>query len=476
MINCVSMLNNSKKRVLSVFSLVMINVIAIDSLRNLPTNADNGLTILLFYLIAAAIFLVPSVLVTAELATHRPKTGGVYVWVREAFGPQWGFFTIWLQWIYNVFWYPTILSFIAVNIAYFFNPALAADKAFMLPMILGMFVLATIANSYGMTISSVVSSISAIVGTIIPMALIILLGAVWLWMKKPLAISLNWHNFIPHFSHISNLAFLVVVFFSLMGIEMSAVHAEEVKNPERDYPRALYYSALIIVISAALSSTAIALIVPQQALNIVSGLDQAFALFLNAFHLKWLLPVTIFIIILGGFGSMAAWVIGPTKGLMVAAEDGSLPAWMSYRNKRGAPLGVLLMQVILVVFLCLLFLLIPSFNTSYWILSDLTAQLALIFYIPFFAAAIRLRFKTERKEKCFRIPGGNFGIWLVGCVGIIACITAILVGFIPPAGVKIYSVKIYEMILVGGLILFSLPPFVIYAIQKRKSSATTISQ
>ncbi len=114
------MLNNSKKRVLSVFSLVMINVIAIDSLRNLPTNADNGLTILLFYLIAAAIFLVPSVLVTAELATHRPKTGGVYVWVREAFGPQWGFFTIWLQWIYNVFWYPTILSFIAVNIAYFF--------------------------------------------------------------------------------------------------------------------------------------------------------------------------------------------------------------------------------------------------------------------------------------------------------------------------------------------------------------------
>ncbi len=130
---------------------------------------------------------------------------------------------------------------------------------------------------------------------------------------------------------------------------------------------------------------------------------------------------------------MAAWVIGPTKGLMVAAEDGSLPAWMSYRNKRGAPLGVLLMQVILVVFLCLLFLLIPSFNTAYWILSDLTAQLTLIFYIPFFAAAIRWRFKTERKEKCFRISEGNFGIWLVGCVGIIACITSILVGFIPPA-------------------------------------------
>ena len=126
-------------------------------------------------------------------------------------------------------------------------------------------------------------------------------------------------------SIVTAFTFLVVVFFSLMGMEMSAVHAEEVKNPQRDYPRALYYSSLIIVITSILASTAIAIVVPKNSLNIVSGLDQAFTFFFNAFHLKWLLPFVILIIILGGFGGMAAWVIGPPKGLAVAAQDGCAP-------------------------------------------------------------------------------------------------------------------------------------------------------
>ncbi len=113
---------SKKNKTLGVFSLVMINVIAIDSLRNLPSNAATGLHIIFYYIFAGIVFLLPCTLITAELATNRPKTGGAYIWVRDAFGPKYGFMTIWLQWIYNVIWYPTILSFIAVNIAYLFNP------------------------------------------------------------------------------------------------------------------------------------------------------------------------------------------------------------------------------------------------------------------------------------------------------------------------------------------------------------------
>ena len=167
----------NKDRALGVFSLVMINVIAIDSLRNLPANAANGFSLVLLYVIASVLFLVPCILVTAELATHHPKTGGVYVWMREAFGPQWGFLTIWLQWIYNVFWYPTILSFIATNIAYLIDPALANEKIYIVPMVIGMFLIATWLNARGMKLSSIISTVCAIAGTIVPMIAIILLGA-----------------------------------------------------------------------------------------------------------------------------------------------------------------------------------------------------------------------------------------------------------------------------------------------------------
>lgn len=450
-------------RTLTVFSLTMINVIAIDSLRNLPTAAAMGLTIPFFYLLASLLFLLPCIHLTALFSRHRSQTGGVYVWVSEAFGPKWGFFLIWLQWIYNVFWYPTILSFIAASIAYLINPALANQKIFMVPLIIGMFTLATLANGFGMKLSSWMSSVGAIIGTIIPMCAIIILGLIWIIHGNPLAITPNLQHFIPNLKHVPNLAFLVVVFFSLMGIEMSAVHAGEVKDPERNYPRALYYSAIIIVSSLTLASTAIAIVVPQNQLNIVSGLNQAFTIFLDTLHLSLLLPVVLLAVILGSFGNMAAWVIGPTKGLMVAGEENIAPRIFGYKNRYGAPIAVLGVQWVLVLLLCGLFLWIPSFSTSYWILSDLTAQMALIFYVLFFAAGIKHRYQlTQQPRKlCFSAS-----------IGLITCLGALIIGFIPPKDIVIHHILRYELMLILGLIVFILPPWIISGIKSHQRFPT----
>src|SRR5687768_10340652 len=105
------------KKILGTFSLIMINVIAVDSLRSLPFSATYGFSLVFYYLVAAITFFYPVSLVVAELATAWPNKGGIYVWVREAFGERWGFLVIWLQWVYNIAWYPTILSFLAGALA-----------------------------------------------------------------------------------------------------------------------------------------------------------------------------------------------------------------------------------------------------------------------------------------------------------------------------------------------------------------------
>ena len=161
---------------------------------------------------------------------------------------------------------------------------------------------------------------------------------------KPLALTPGLGHWLPHLSQMPNIAFLVIILFSLMGFEMSASHAEAVKNPERDFPKALLYSGVIIVLSMVLASLAIVMVTPSKTLNIISGLNDAFKVFLDSFNLGWLMPVLIIMIIIGGFGGMAAWVIGPTKGLVVAAEDGLLPKRLSKRNQKGAPGVVLLLQ------------------------------------------------------------------------------------------------------------------------------------
>ena len=121
---------NTIKKPLNLLSLVAINVIAIDSLRTLPFSAEYGFSAVFYYLVAAITFFLPVSLVAAELATGWPETGGVYVWTREAFGKKTGLITIWLQWFYNIVWYPTIMSLIAVTIAYTFNPALEHSKLY----------------------------------------------------------------------------------------------------------------------------------------------------------------------------------------------------------------------------------------------------------------------------------------------------------------------------------------------------------
>lgn len=451
----------NKNRALGVFSLVMINVIAIDSLRNLPANAANGFSLVLLYVLASILFLILCILVTAELATHHPKTGGVYVWMREAFGPRWGFLTIWLQWIYNVFWYPTILSFIATNIAYLIDPALAQQKIFIVPMVIGMFLIATILNARGMKCSSVVSAVCAIGGTIVPMVAIISLGLVWIITGHPLATTPSMEHWLPNLTQMPNIAFLVIILFSLMGFEMSAAHAEAVRNPQRDFPKALLYSGLIVVLSMVLASLAIVMVTPSKTLNIISGLNDAFQVFLDNFHLGWLMPIVIIMIIIGGFGGMAAWVIGPTQGLVVAAQDGLLPKALSLRNHKDAPVNVLILQALMTVALSCLFLCFKSMSTPFWILSVLTAQLALVFYICLFAAAIKLRYTGPQIANAYRIPGGNWGIWLVSSIGILTCITAIIIGFIPPADVPISNTLVYEIILLIGMLSFTLLPLVL---------------
>src|SRR3990167_5608954 len=196
-------------KILSVFSLVMINVIAVDSLRALPISAKLGFSLLFYYIPAVLIFFIPIGLVAAELATAYPKTGGLYVWVREAFGPRAGFITIWLQWIYNVVWYPAIMAFIAATLAYLFSPALASNPYYLLTTTLSLFWFFTILNCCGMRVSSLVSTIGALIGTLLPMLGIITLASIWLINGH--AIAANPHTrWLPNFTDFGNLSLFPV--------------------------------------------------------------------------------------------------------------------------------------------------------------------------------------------------------------------------------------------------------------------------
>ncbi len=448
------------KKVLSVFSLVMINVIAVDSLRTLPITAKLGFSLVSYYLVAAFVFFIPVALVAAELATAWPNTGGIYVWVREAFGRRAAFITIWLQWIYNVVWYPTILAFIAATLAYLFEPQLANNKYYLWGTTVCLFWLFTLLNCFGMRVSSIISILGASLGTILPMIGITVLGIIWLIQGNPTQLS-HATAWLPDFSSIGNLSLFSGVLFGLLGMEMSAIHAEEVKNPQRDYPRALAWSTIIIFSTLVLGSLAIVIVVPIDALSVVSGLIDAYAIFFKAYNMSWMTQLTAGLIILGGVSGLSAWIIGPTKGLLVSAHDGCLPRQFSHMNRHGAPTVILITQGLIFTMLSTVMIFIESVNAAYWILSVMCAQLALLAYIFMFAAAIKLRYSHPNQHRSYKIPGGNWGMWIVSGTGLICCLLTTLIGFAPPSQIPIDNVAFFETFLAGGMLLFVLVPWVL---------------
>jgi glutamate:GABA antiporter len=447
---------------LSLFGLVMINVIAIDSLRTLPISAEYGASVIFFYLLAALIFFIPSAFVAAELATGWPETGGVYIWVREAFGKKWGFMTIWLQWFYNICWYPTIMSLIAATIAYCINPALVNDKLYMISVIMIFFWGATLVNCLGMKASNVLTNVSAVIGTLLPMTFVILLGVFWCISKRPIAVDFSLKAMLPDLSHLNNLVLLTAMFYGFVGMEMSAVHAGEVDNPQHSYPKAMIWSVILILLTMVLGTLAIEVVVPVEQLNIVAGLLEAFSIFLNAFHLTWVLPIVAFFIVVGALGGAAAWMLGPSKGMLVASRDGCFPTRFGQMESGRGPVQMLLLQGGIFTVLCSVFILMPTVASGFWVLSDVTSILALVVYVAMFAAAIRLRYKYPEVKRAFRIPGGKIGLWVTCLLGLFSSIFTIFLGFLPPSQIPVGSLFQYETLIIIGFIVGCLFPFVFY--------------
>ncbi len=456
------------KRVLSVFVLAMLNVSVMASLRNLPLVSEYGLGAIFYFLLVALMFLVPSALISAELATGWPKTGGVYVWIRQALGDRWGFFAIWVQWAHNLSWYPVILSFVASTLAYVIDPELAQNKYYILTVILVFYWGMTLLNYLGIKTSSWFSTLGVILGTILPGVLIISLGAYWVFEGRPSNISFDWASVVPTPKKLDNLVFLAGMFLAFAGLEVTGAHASQVQNPQKNYPRAIIIAALITFFIFMLGSLSVSVVIPKNEISLVSGLIEAFEKFFSRYNLQGLLSPMAILLSVGAIAEVNAWIIGPIKGLYATSSNGDLPPFFHNLNKNGVPTHLLLLQAVIVSVVSLVFLKMPTVGASYWILTALSAQIYLIMYILMFISAVKLRYSQPKVHRPYRVPFGKAGIWTAAIFGILASLFAIFISFVPPGQLMTGSVLFYEFFLILGLTVMCGIPLIIHLFKKPK--------
>ena len=462
---------------LSVMTLAIMNVTAVVSLRGLATEAIYGPASAFYYLFAALVFLIPTAMVAAELAAmFSSKQGGVFRWVGEAFGARVGFLAIWLQWIQSTIWYPTVLTFGAVSIAFIgFNPtadaALASNRLFTLIVVLAIYWGATFISLRGLGWVGKVSKWGGIIGTIIPAALLIILGAVYIFSGGHNYMNMH-ESFFPDLANFDNLVLASSIFLFYAGMEMMGVHVMDVDNPSRNYPKAIIIGSLATVAIFILGTFALGLIIPANDINLTQSLLIGFDNYFRHFHMSWAGPVIAVALMFGVLASVLTWVAGPSKGIFTVGKAGYLPPFFQKTNSNGVQRNILLVQGGIVTLLSLLFVVMPSVQSFYQILSQLTILLYLIMYMLMFAAAIVLRYKMKATPRPFRLGKGNGLMWLLGVVGFAGSLLAFVLSFIPPGQIATGSNTVWYSVLIIGCIVMVVIPFIIYAMRKPSWKST----
>ncbi len=465
----------------TVGTLALMTVASVVSLRGLPMLATEGYSMLFYILFATVVFLLPASLVSAELGSAFAETsGGVYTWVKAAFGSRLGFMAIWLQWIQNVVWYPTVLAFAASSLAYFFkDDALASNGYYTGAVIMVVYWIATAVALAGSTAVNMVTRYGVLLGTLLPGLLMIILGFLWVDQGNPIALEVQnvvsdgvnkmeraHARFLPHITNLGSIAFLAGIVLLFAGVEVQAVQAADMDNPRRNFPLAMFLASVIIVILFVLGSFAIAFVIPAHEISLTAGLMQSFKILLTKFHMEFLIPIVGLLMAFGAIGGVMSWVTGPSRGLLQTAKEGEMPPFMARTNKSGAPVTLLFMQLVVVTILALLYFLMENVSVVFFVLSAMTATLYLVMYMLMFAAAIHLRYSQPDLARPFKVPGGTCGMWLVGGVGFLGVAFAFVVGFFPPSQLPIGNPTLYVALVAGGLIIFASMPLCIQAMKK----------
>src|SRR5262249_9736939 len=235
-------------RALKLRDLILFNLVAVLGLRHLGTTAKFGPGSLLMWLIAAVFFFIPQGLAVIELSSRFPKEGGIYFWAKRALGEGNGFLCCWCYWIRNVLYYPNLLISAAVIATYVFGKGesgLSDRWVYVLPMTVGALWVAVIINIVGLGTGKWLQNAVG-VGTYVPGVILILLG-VYGAMTGHAANELNASTLTPNLrldkEHLPALNLLASIAFAFAGLELASTMGEEIENPRRNLPRAIFISA-----------------------------------------------------------------------------------------------------------------------------------------------------------------------------------------------------------------------------------------
>ncbi|MBN1877136.1 MAG: APC family permease [Anaerolineae bacterium] len=397
------------KKAMRALDMTLFTVCAIVVIDTLAPSAAIGAPSISWWIITLVLFFIPYGLITAELGTTYPEEGGLYIWVRNAFGEKWAARTTWLYWINVALWMPSVYVLFAGMFAQLFAP----DMGLWAQIILGIVMswVTVWIGTRSLHISKWVPNVGAFLKALI--MVVIGIGAFIYAGKNGVANDLSFDALLPTLD--AGLWFLPVIVYNFMGFELMSGVGDELQEPGKSIPRAIVVSGVLIAVFYLLGTLGMLMAVPLDDLGLVEGIIDTLQIILGDSGVGGFFVTLLGIGALYTFlANMITWTIGANSTAAEAAKENELPQIFGREHpKFKTPVSAFVITgIVSTVVLIIYGFMAGTAEDLFWTLFAFSSMVFLLPYLAMFPAFLKLRQSDPDVTRPYRVPGGNTVAWI----------------------------------------------------------------
>lgn len=402
-----------QEKKVSLVKSILFTICTIIALDSFVAPAIIGVSSITIWIIAAILFFIPYGLLSAEIGAAYPDDGGIYSWIKRAFGERLAILGGWYYWVNVAFWMPAVFVAFSYWFSYAFMPD--ANPWIMAGIAIAMCWLVVYIGVRGIELSVTVTSIAAIA----KVAVLIIFGVLGVayGIKHGFANDFSLKSFVPTFGNTTQ--YITVIIYNLIGFELIGAIGSKIDKPEKTIPKMTILAGVVITLLYVFGTFGILAAVPVDEIDTVDGFFFTMQKICSVFGPAQdaVFYVIIVVSMLTLVSNMVSWSLGANE-VLAAAELDKRSKLLSIRSKKYDTPSELyyIMGVISTLLIILNFSLSEDANEIFWTLLSFSMLIFLLPYMFMFPAAYKLRISDPDTPRPYKIPGGKAGMLI--CVGL----------------------------------------------------------